>query len=298
MEPIHIRFLRFSAFYSPLLLTMAGGHLREQGLEATSDLVGPGCTTADGIRDGSVQVGQTALAVSFAPWERGEHLPFRHFAMLNDRDGFFLAARGADPATFTWGSLVGKRVLVDHLFQPKAMFEEALRMKGVDPSAVHIVDAGDVTAMERAFRAGEGDVLHLQGPVPQQLEADGLARVVASVGEVVGPVVFSSLCAAPAWLATPQAAAFMRAFRKGCAHAVEASPEEIAALTNGYFPHIAREVLVRTIRDYQRLGCWAGGTEIPRDLYDRTVAIFLRSGTITAPVPMEEVVAPPPGSAA
>ena len=32
-EPIHIQFTRFSAFYSPLIATMAGGFLRAEGLE-------------------------------------------------------------------------------------------------------------------------------------------------------------------------------------------------------------------------------------------------------------------------
>ena len=49
--------------------------------------------------------------------------------------------------------------------------------------------------MVAAFRSGAGDYVHLQGPAPQQLEADGVGHVVASVGEAIGPVAFSSLCA-------------------------------------------------------------------------------------------------------
>lgn len=32
-QPISIRFTRFSAFYSPLIATIAGGFLKEEGLD-------------------------------------------------------------------------------------------------------------------------------------------------------------------------------------------------------------------------------------------------------------------------
>ena len=49
MQTIHIRFLRYSAFYTPLLLTMSGGHLAREGLQATFDVAGPDRTIPDGI---------------------------------------------------------------------------------------------------------------------------------------------------------------------------------------------------------------------------------------------------------
>lgn len=289
MQRIHIRFLRFSAFYSPLLTTIGAGYLRDEGLDATYDIVTPGRTIADGIADGTVQVGQSALAVSFAPWERGEALPFKHFALLNDRDGFFLAGKNL-PQPFDWRSLIGRTVIVDHFFQPHAMFRDALRQQGVDPDQVPVIDVGDVQAIERAYREGRADVVHMQGPAPQQLEAEGLGQVVASVGAAVGPVVFSTLCASPAWLGTNMARSFLRAYRKGRAHAQAAPPDEAAAILTPFLPHVDRAVLARTVADYQRLGCWTGDHAITRDLYDRTAALFVRNGDIQRAAPYESVV--------
>jgi NitT/TauT family transport system substrate-binding protein len=181
MEHLHFRFLRFSAFYSPLLLTMSSGHLAAEGLEASYDTVTPARTIQDGIVDGTVQVAQSATAVSFEPWQRGERLPFRHFALMNRRDGFFLARRGGD-APFDWCDLDGSTVLVDHFFQPMAMLMCALDARGVDVSKVRMLDAGDPAAIDAAFRAGVGDVVHMQGPAPHQLQHEGVAKVVASVG--------------------------------------------------------------------------------------------------------------------
>ena len=65
----------------------------------------------------------------------------------------------------------------------------------------------------RSARA-TGDYIHQQGPAPQQLEHDGVGHVVASVGEAIGPVAFSSLAATRDWLRTDAAHRFMRAYRK------------------------------------------------------------------------------------
>lgn len=294
METLHIRFLRYSAFYSPLLLTMSAGHLRKEGLDATYDIVAPGRTIQDGIREGTVHVAQSATAVSFAPWEQGKALPFRHFALLNSRDGFFLAGRAVPDGDFDWRALEGRSAIVDHFFQPIAMFRHALALKGVDASAIRIIDAGDVPSIERSYREGRGDFVHLQGPAPQQLEHEGLGRVCASIGDVVGPVAFSTLCAAPQWLATDTARAFSRAFRAAREHAQHASAAEIAGLVAGFLPGIALPALTKTISAYQQMGTWAGDAGIAPALYARTVDLFLSSGDISSRPRYADIVSPMP----
>ena len=290
---MHIRVTRHSAFYSPLILTLAGGHLRAEGLEASYDIATPERTVAGGIGDGSVQVGQSAVATSFVPLERGETPPVMHFAQINERDGFFLVGRRSEP-DFTWDRLVGKTALIDHFFQPLAMFRYALHRRGIDAARIDMFDAGDVEAMDRAFRAGQGDYVHLQGPGAQQLEKDGVGFVVAAVGEAVGPVAFSSLCASRTWLATDEARAFMRAYRRARAQVIAAPPAEIAAAEAGFFPHVNRDVLARTIAAYQQLGCWAPAVEISRSAYEATLDVFEFNGLIRRRHPYQDVVAPPP----
>ncbi len=288
MQSLRIRFLRYSAFYAPLLLTLP--RLRAAGIDPVFDVVTPERTIAAGIADGTVDVAQSALAVSFAPAQQGISLPFRHFAMMNRFDGFFLVGRGID-AALGLHALVGKRVLVDHFFQPHAMFLTALRAHHIDPQSMSIIDAGAPAAMERAYRAGEADVLHAQGPVPHQLAAEGEGEVFASIGAAVGPVVFSTMCAAPAWLATPMAATFRDAFDAARADAQRDPPGAIAAAIAHHFPGVEHGALTRAITDYQRLGCWTGASRIEDALVDRTVEIFQQTGHIVGPVPRSLVTA-------
>jgi len=294
MSSIHIRVTRHSAFYSPLLMTIAGGHLHAEGLESSYDVITADKTVAGGIRDGHVHVGQSAVATHFVPYEHGEILPYVHFAQINERDGFFLVGREPQP-DFSWPQLAGRSVLVDHFFQPLAMFRYALHRQQLDETGITMIDAGEPQTMERAFRDGRGDYVHLQGPAAQQLEQDGVGHVVAAVGDAIGPVAFSSLCAAPAWLATDAARAFVRAYRRARAQVIAAPPEEIAAAEAGFFPQIDRAVLTRTIAAYQQLGCWTPAVEISRASYKAALDVFEFSGLIRQRPPYDVVVAAPPG---
>ncbi|MEN9796646.1 MAG: hypothetical protein RL653_342 [Pseudomonadota bacterium] len=290
MEKLHVRFLRYSAFYTPLLLTLEGDSLRRAGISATFDKVEPGKTIDEGFRDGTVTVAQSAPAVSFQPALKGTPPPYRHFSVMNVRDGFFLAGR--DTATpFAWASLEGRTVLVDHFFQPLALFRTALRARGVDEAKVRVVDAGDVSRMEAAFRAGEGDFLHAQGPVPQQLECEKAARVVASVGEAAGPLAFSSLCARPEWLTTDVARAFLRVYRAARAEAHAAPVADVVRRITAFLPGVSPEALAATVDAYQRLGTWAGDDTFTVPLFERTVDIFLAVGHISARPAFEDVAA-------
>ena len=292
-KSIHIMVLRHAAFYSPLLATLGADFLKAEGFDYSYTIATPDNSVEQGIRDGSVQVAQSAPATSFSPLATGTTPAFIHFAQINDRDGFFLLGRDATKA-FQWSDLTGQDVLVDHFFQPLAMFRYALHIKGIEASSINIIDAGDVSAIEQAYRQGRGAYAHMQGPAPQQLEKEGLGRIVASVGEVIGPVAFSSLCAAPDWLKTDAALAFMRAYRKGQQFVVEESPATIAAAVADFFPNIDRDVLQATIAAYQQLCCWQREARISHASYDRLLDVFDYSGQLTRRFAYDEVIALPP----
>lgn len=293
MERINITALRHSAFYSPLLVTMKGGFLEEQGLQAFYRPAKPGESVNDAIRNGEFHLSQSAVAASFAELEQGRVCDIVHFAQINERDGFFIAARElAD--TFNWSDLEVSKVLIDHFFQPYAMLRYGLHRQGVDFNAIEVIDAGDVNAIEAAFRDGKGDYVHMQGPAPQQLEKEGIGHVVAAVGDAVGPVAFSSLCASREWLQTDMAKAFMRAYRKGQQFVLDASAEEIADIEADLLPGIDRDVLIATIKTYQQLGCWTGEATISEQSYENLLDVFLYNGDISSRYPYNGCIVDPP----
>ncbi len=293
MEKINIMALRHSAFYTPLLITISGGFLKAEGLEADYRVATPERTVPDSLRRGEAHLSQSAVATSFADLEQNKAIDILHFAQINRLDGFLLASREPEPE-FDWKKLEGKEVLVDHLFQPLAMFRYALHKLGVNESQVTITDMGGVEEIDRAFREGRGDYVHQQGPFPQQLEKDGLGYVVASVGDVVGPVAFSSLCATREWIESDMAKAFLRAYRQACAFILETPASELAALESQFFPRIDREVLINTIASYQKMGTWSVNPEIDRAAYEHLLDVYLFSGLISQRHAYESCIAPLP----
>ena len=293
MARIKIQFTRFSAFYSPLILTMAGGYLKDEGLEPEHGISAPGVSAIEALLDGSAHVVQSAPSQGISALERGETPKAAHFAQINEMDGFFLTGRAPEP-DFQWPKLAGKRVLVDHGGQPLAMFKYACHKMGLSYTDIVALDAGGGEKMDAAFRAGEGDYIHQQGPAPQQLEHDGVGHVVASLGPAIGACAFSSLAATRAWLASDMARAFMRAYRKARADLIALPADEVARLEQPYFPAIDAQVLSTTIAAYQKLGTWSPHVEITRPAFEATLDVFEHAGRITRRHPYDAVVAAPP----
>ena len=214
MAKIRIMFSRYSAFYSPLIATKAGGFLAAEGLDAEFAVAGAGAGRRGAARrrqprpDPVGAVGE--LRAARARRDLGDRAlradqPARR--LLRRRPPARSGLRLAEARRCAACSPTTAR-------QPLAMLKYALHRQGVDYARLDAIDAGTPEAMVAAFKEGQGDYIHLQGPAPQQLEQDGAAHVLAAVGETVGPVAFSSLCATRSWLATDMAKAFMRAYAK------------------------------------------------------------------------------------
>ena len=289
MATINSMALRHSAFYAPLLITINGGYLQKQGLEPVYRIASPDNTIEQNLLSGTVQLAQSAPAVSFAALEQAKPIDIVHFAAINNRDGFYLTAREASPE-FQWSDLHAQEVLVDHLFQPHATLRYAMYLNNADFDNMHIMDAGNVQQMDQAFRQGQGNYVHQQGPAPQQLEKDGLGQIVASIGEAIGPLAFSSLCATPDWLETDMAQTFIHAYQQAMQDVIEQPASRTAKIIAEFLPDIDNDVLIRTIEDYKNLNTWQVDININEDSYNNLLKVFLYSGYITQTHAMESCV--------
>jgi NitT/TauT family transport system substrate-binding protein len=284
---------RHSAFYSPVLAAVTAGFLKNEGFEPSYAVVPAGRTVAQMLAAGEIDVAQSAVSASWTALEQGRPSPMVHFAQINQRDGFVIAGRRVDP-DFQWSQLLDGGFMYVHGGQPQAMLAYAMHLRGVNLSDVQSVNRSGTEAMLGAFRGGEAAWFHEQGPYPQQLEHEGVAHIVASVGEVIGPVAFSSVAASSEWLARPEAKRFMRAYRKARAWVASAPPAEVAASEQPMFPGIHRDALTRTIAYYQSLGNWGGSVTIAPEPYETALDVFGHSKLITQRHPYSKVVVAPP----
>jgi NitT/TauT family transport system substrate-binding protein len=286
---LRIMVYRHSVFYSPLIATISGGFLKDEGLDATYFPKPPQRNLYEMFRKGEIQVMQAAVSTSWDPLSKGiRDIPV-HFAQINQRDGFFITRR-RDAGPFEWKHLEGARLIADHAQQPFAMLKYGLHQKGLDLNRVQFIDAGAPDAMEKAFREGQGDFVHLQGPVPQQLERDGAGKVVAAVGDAVPPVAFSSLMATREFLRTPEADAFKRAYLRALRFVIQSPAREIAETETSFFPGISVEAIAASISRYQQLGTWRADPNITREQYEVAMDIFIFAGTFKERYAYDDVV--------
>lgn len=293
MEKMHIQFTLFSAFYSPLISTMSGGFLKDEGIDASYSVAPPGVSAIKALESGEAQVIQSAPSQAFTSLGNGETPTAIHFAQINEMDGFFITAREAD-AAFDWKKLEGADVVMFGGGQPLAMFKYACHKAGIDFDKINAINPGGAADIDKAFRAGEGTYVQQQGPFPQQLEADGVGHVVAQVGPKIGPNAFSSLASTKEWLATDQAKAFMRAYRKTRVYMNETPAAEIARAEKSYFPNTDEAVLAKCIATYQKLGCWTPHAEITKPAFEVALDVFEHFGTLKERYAYEQACALPP----
>jgi NitT/TauT family transport system substrate-binding protein len=295
LDKINIQFTLFSAFYSPLISTMSGGFLKAEGLDPEWSVSPPGVSALDALKNGSAHVVQSALSQGFTSLNKGEKPAAVHFAQINEMDGFFLTGRKADPA-FSWNKLEGAEVVMFKAGQPLVMFKYACHKAGIDFSKIKPICPGGAAEIDQAFRNGQGQYVHQQGPFPQQLQADGIGHIVAQVGKQIGPCGFSSLAATRDWLGTDMARAFIRAYRKTRIYINTTPATEIAKAEKPYFPDIDEDVLADCIATYQRLGCWTPHVEITHAAYEKTLDIFEYNGLLKQRYGYEQVCAVPPST--
>jgi NitT/TauT family transport system substrate-binding protein len=284
---------RHSAFYSPLICTIAGGFLEKNGLSGTYRPVGAGENSVTEVASGRMDVGQSAVSGSWGYLERGEKPPVAHFAQINRHDGFFIAAREPDSA-FDWNKLLNGKFMYVHGGQPEAMLRYAAFKKGVDLSDVPDINIPSTGDMMDRWRDGEGDYFHEQGSYPQQLKHEGKAHIVASVGEAIGPVAFSSLVCRWDWLYTDEAKQFSDAYRESREWVNTEDPMKVAQAEASYFPDHNVSAIAEAIEAYQKLGCWSGDIIVERPLYETALDVFLHSKLITKRHLYADVVVAPP----
>ena len=293
MAKINIQFTLFSAFYSPLIATMAGGFLKQEGLDYEWSVSPPGVAAVDSITDGSAHVVQSAPSQAFNAIARGESGYPLHFAQVNEMDGFFITGREAG-ADFSWQKLEGAEVVMFGGGQPNAMFRYACHRAGIDFNKIIAITPGGPAEIDQAFRAGQGQYVQQQGPYPQQLADDGIGSIVAQVGPQIGPCAFSSLAASREWLETDMARAFTRAYANARQYLNQTPANQIAAVEQAYFPEINAAALENCIASYQQLGCWTPHVEITRPAFEVTLDVFEHIGGIPERYPYELVCVAPP----
>ncbi len=280
-----------SIFYAPLAVAVHGGHFAAEGLDVDVVTAEFGAGTVGMMRRGEADVALSGLMRSFDQADRGE-APLVHFAGVNDRNGFFLLGRRAQPS-FAWSDLVGKTVIsFGGAPTPWLCMQAVLRRHGVDPARVTFLRGLSTADAVAAFRAGKGDFIEHGPPVVDHLLADGVGHLVAAMGDATGSLPFSSFMAARATLEREREriVRFVRGFARAQRWMASSGSAAIAAAIAPAFADIDARIRVAAVERYLEQSTWARDPVLTRPGFDTLQTILLDGGFIKRAHRFEDLV--------
>ena len=288
MTHLKIMVSRHSAFYSPLIATISGNFLDQYGISASYHIADKG-NTIEEVGSGNMDIGQAAVSGSWSYLENIQKPPVTHFAQINSYDGFFILGR-KELDFFSWNEITKGKFLFVHGGQPEAMLRYALSKKGIDLDRVDKIFSNGGDEMMKQWGDGIADFFHEQGAYPQQLEYENKGKILGSVGQVIGPVAFSSLICNWDWVRSDIYYKFIEAYAKAREWVNTAEPFEVAEIEKDYFPNISIESISKAIEFYQKLGTWDKDIKIEPELYEKALDVFEFSNLIKSRYDYDDVV--------
>lgn len=284
-----------SVLYMPMYVALSQGYFKDAGLNVS-------LKTSQGADKGmAALLSNSADIVLIGPeasvYVANSESPVKPkvFAGLTATDGFLLMSR--EPVeNFDWNMLKGKRVMSFRPgSNPDVFLEAAMRKQGLDPrNDVKLVSNIGAAARAGAWAAGQSDYAIFLEPEAGNLEAAGNGHIVASVGQVVGPVDFTVFTATDRFLEkNPEVAqAWTNAVLRAQEYTQSAPPAELAGHIASYFPGVGEAELARAIERYREYGIWKTSPLVEPAAIETLQDMLIANGVLPADkrVKYEDVV--------
>jgi NitT/TauT family transport system substrate-binding protein len=267
-----------SVLYAPAYAAITKGYFKDAGIDVELTTGGAGDKTMAALLSGSADIALAGPETTIYVVNSDSSTKARIFCGLTATDGFMLMGR-TKVDKFDWTALKGKTILGFRPGSTPILFlEEALRMNGINPDTdVALVNNTAPAARVGSWLAGQGDYGIFTEPDPSQLELDGKAYFMASVGATVGFADYTSFMATDAYIKNNPAIiqAWTDAIYRAMKWTDTASATDIVAAIEGYFPGINRQALINATARYQNLKIWKTSPVIEPKAIDRFQDILI-----------------------
>lgn len=259
LTKIRLSEVTHSIFYAPQYVALSQGFFAEEGLEIELSNGQGADKVMTAVLTGQVEVGFAGPEASVYVFNEGKEDNSIVFAQLTNGDGTFLMGREPDP-DFKWSDLKGKTVIGGRKGgMPEVILQYVLRKNGLTPGTDVFIDTTmQFAAMPGAFLGGQGDYVILFEPTASQMEKEGKAYILASLGESSGEVPYTAYFAGKSYIEqNPDTIQkFTNAIYKGQRWVDSHTPEEIAQAIKAQFPDANDEILATVIKRYKNQNTW------------------------------------------
>src|SRR6185312_14951393 len=187
------------------------------------------------------------------------------FCGLTATDGFMLVGR-EKVAKFDWSMLRGKEILGFRPGSTPLLFlEAALRQNGLDPQKdVKLMNNVGIPARVGSWLAGQNQYAIFIEPDASQLELDGKAHVLASIGETVGLADYTTFMATDKYIKdNPQIIqTWTDTIYKAQKWTASQPADDVAKAIAPFFPGINPKALTAAAEPYRKLNIWKSTPKI------------------------------------
>ncbi len=293
--PITLRLMETfrTVFYTPILVSVAGGFLREEGLDVSFSTCPPQFPhPLSALKNGAADIVQSGIMRCIIALDWGAETTPLHFAEINARDGFFILGREPQDE-FSWESLRGAPVIpVGFSPMPWASLQYAMRNNGVDPAELDLMMGLSLDEAVGAFREGRADFIHLPEPAAGQLVDEGAGHLAVALGTVNGHMAYSSFAATREFLSGQPDTAhrFTRGFSRALEWIQSNEPAEIAGAIGEFFPDVPAELLAGSVGRLKEQGTWPATPALEQPEFERLQEALMGAGLVREHQAYEDVV--------
>jgi NitT/TauT family transport system substrate-binding protein len=288
-----------SLFYVPLYVALNKGLFEAEGVKIASFKTTPGtqATVTEIVSGGSdiALIGPEAAAFTS---DAGPDKRLVNFAQLTGTDATYIVSR-APVKDFSIADLKGKTIITSGAGStPALMLEYLIRKAGLDPKKdVTIRNIPVSINIPAAFKGSDAPFAQMLEPLATLLVREGAGHRVVLVGELVGPVPYTTFASTVAYMkAHPDVIQrFTTALHRAQRWTAAASAADITTAVAPSFPGVDRPVVQAVVEEYKKrtkVPVWTTNPVISEQGMDFMLNLALEAGVIKRKPRYEEVVDP------
>jgi NitT/TauT family transport system substrate-binding protein len=282
-----------SIFYAPQYVALTQGFFKEEGLEIELSNGAGADKVMTAVLTGQVEIGFAGPEASVYVYNEGKEDNSIVFAQLTNGDGTFLMGRQPDP-NFKWSDVKGKTIIGGRKGgMPEIILQYVLRNNGLTPGKdVKIDTTMQFAAMPGAFMGGQGDYVIIFEPTASEMEKEGKAYILASLGESSGEVPYTAYFAKKSYIEkNPEIIQkFTNAIYKGQRWVDSHTPEEIAKAIKPQFPDANDQILTTVVKRYKEQNTWKKNPVLLEKDLNVLQKALQDAGELTKVAPYDKIV--------
>jgi NitT/TauT family transport system substrate-binding protein len=259
LTKIRLSEVTHSIFYAPQYVALTKGFFKEEGLDIELSNGAGADKVMTAVLTGQVEIGFAGPEASVYVHNEGKEDNSIVFAQLTNGDGTFLMGRSANP-NFKWSDVKGKTIIGGRKGgMPEIILQYVLRNNGLTPGKDVMIDTTmQFAAMPGAFIGGQGDYVIIFEPTASEMEKEGKAYILASLGKSSGEVPYTAYFAKKSYIEkNPEIIQkFTNAVYKGQRWVDSHTPEEIAQAIKPHFPDANDQILATVVKRYKEQNSW------------------------------------------